>query len=483
MKIDLLHPKQTFNTPNKRGAFFFVKIFLMLVLVVWVSRAFLSHRGQGSAIDGGSIGFFASLRSLIPSADRALKGENADRVNFLLLGVGGEGHDGPQLSDTIIFTSFRPSTKEIGMLSIPRDLTIPIPGYQWHKINEVNAFGEQQKQGYGPEFASKVIGDLLDQEIQYYVKIDFNGFAELIDEVGGVNVYVDRAFTDASYPTDDYLTQTIAFETGWQKMDGTTALAFARSRHGTNGEGSDFARAARQQKILLALKDRVLSAATLLNPSRITKLMSTLSSHIKTNMGLWELVRMGSFLPNLDTSHISHHVLDESINSPLYATNINGAYVLLPKDDDWGPVRRLAANVFSPTDENLAASEPNSNVPHFVRVEIQNGTQVSGFAFTVSQLLQTEGFEITKIGNAADRSYAHTVIYDLTNGQKSNELEALRTALQADVSMSAAGWIYTNDIVPTQLSVSDDTAKKKATQQDIDFLIILGQNTANLVLR
>ena len=192
---------------------------------------------------------------------------------------------------------------------------------------------------------------------------------------------------------------------------------------------------------------------------------------------------MSSYLPNLDTSHISHHVLDESANSPLYATNINGAYVLLPKNDDWGPVRRLAANIFSPTDENLAASEPNSNVPHFVRVEIQNGTQISGLAFTVSQLLQTEGFEITKIGNAADRGYAHTVIYDLTNGQKTDELEALRTALQADVSMSAAGWVYTNDIVPTELSVSDEPAKKKATQQDIDFLIILGQNTANLVLR
>ncbi|MEK7665937.1 MAG: LCP family protein, partial [Patescibacteria group bacterium] len=285
------------------------------------------------------------------------------------------------------------------------------------------------------------------------------------------------------YPTDDFLIQTIAFEEGWQKMDGTTALRFVRSRHGTNGEGSDFARAARQQIILLAVKDRLLSASTFLNPSRITKIMGLLSSNIVTNMSVWELARLGSYLPSINTKKITHHVLDESTDSPLYATTINGAYVLLPKNDDWGPVRRIAANVFAPTDENIAISSPNEDAPTFVRLEIQNGTEITGFAFTISQLLQSEGFEVVQVGNAADRNYTHTIIYDLTNGQKSEELEALRSALQADVSMSAAGWIYTNELIPTELSVSDEPAKKKTSEEDIDFLIILGENTANLVLR
>ena len=482
MKIDLLHPREV-NTPNKRGVFFFVKTFLLVLLIMFVTGIVFAGHGGTEQDVANSVGLFSTLRRLVPSSDRELNGENDDRVNFLLLGVGGEGHDGPELSDTIIFASFRPSTKEVGMLSIPRDLTLPIPGYNWRKINHINAFGEEEEDGYGPVFASEVIGDMLEQEIHYYVKVDFDGFEELIDELGGVNVYVERAFTDSTYPTDDYLTTTVNFEEGWQKMDGETALQFSRSRHGNNGEGSDFARAARQQKILLAVKDRVLSASTLLNPSRLSKVVSTLSSHMQTNMSLWEMVRLGSFVPQIDTEAITHHVLDESEDGPLYATSINGAYVLLPRNDDWSPVQRLAANVFSETDENVNITTPTDDVPPFVRLEIQNGTQITGFAFTVSQLLETEGFEVVKVGNAGDRSYTHTVIYDLTNGKKSQELETLRAALQAEVSMSAAGWIYTNEIVPTELSISNEPATEKATEEDIDFLIILGENTANLVLR
>lgn len=483
MKIDLLHPQKNLNTPNKRGAFYFIRGVAILVLVVIITSVFLSSPDDRENPNGSSLGLFSGLRRLIPAADRELDGEDDDRVNFLLLGVGGEGHEGPELSDTMIFASFRPSTKAIGLLSIPRDLTVPVPGYQWRKVNNINAFGENEEEGYGPVFASEVMGDLLDQKIHYYVKVDFDGFIELINELGGINVYVERAFTDSSYPTDDFLIQTIAFEEGWQKMDGTTALRFVRSRHGTNGEGSDFARAARQQIILLAVKDRLLSASTFLNPSRITKIMGLLSSNIVTNMSVWELARLGSYLPSINTKKITHHVLDESTDSPLYATTINGAYVLLPKNDDWGPVRRIAANVFAPTDENIAISSPNEDAPTFVRLEIQNGTEITGFAFIISQLLQSEGFEVVQVGNAADRNYTHTIIYDLTNGQKSEELEALRSALQADVSMSAAGWIYTNELIPTELSVSDEPAKKKASEEDIDFLIILGENTANLVLR
>lgn len=485
MAINLLKPYSDQNltpavTPRHRGSFWRS---LLIIFVIVGGLSFLFFPTGREAIESQTVGWLAGLQRLVPAMDRALNGERADRINFLLLGIGGEGHDGPELTDTIIFASFRPSTQEIGLLSIPRDLAVPIPEYDWRKINNINAIGEAKKEGSGPVLASQVISDLLNQKIHYYVKVDFDGFAELIDDLGGINVYIERGFTDSAYPTDDGLTQTIAFEEGWQKMDGVAALQFSRSRHGNNGEGSDFARAARQQKILLAIKDRLLSTSTLLNPSRLNRVLNAVADHLQTNIGLWEIIRLSTYLPTIEKEKIRHHVLDESETSPLYATNINGAYLLLPKGDDWTEVRRIAANVFSETDAQVAMTDPKEETPPFVRLEIQNGTEITGFAYTVSQMLQQEGFEIVKIGNASDRGYSHTVIYDLTDGQKAEELQALQTALQADVSMSAAGWIFTNRLVPTELSVSNESAEKQTSEQGIDFLIILGENTANLVLR
>ena len=154
------------------------------------------------ASDNLSGGFLGSVASFATSGERSLEGENSDRVNFLILGVGGEGHDGPELADTIMFASFKPSDKSIGVLSIPRDLTVPIPGYGWRKINHANAFGESEKKGNGVELATKTIETLLKQKINYAVKVDFSGFEKIIDAVG-VDVFVERvsiAIPDRRFP-------------------------------------------------------------------------------------------------------------------------------------------------------------------------------------------------------------------------------------------------------------------------------------------
>ncbi len=489
IKVDLLREKYALGADKRRPFLFFGRLFTATLLFTAALGGAFSYQvvTSGDAGFGGfpRLSLFSTLRQLVQPGDKKLEGEEENRVNFLFLGVGGEGHDGPELTDTIIFASLRPSDETIGMLSIPRDMTVPIPGEGWRKVNNVNAFAEAKEKGAGPMFASEVLGDLFQQNIHYYVKVDFNGFAKLIDKLDGVDVYVDRTFTDNQYPTEDDLTQTISFQEGWQRMDGETALMYVRSRHGDNGEGSDFARSRRQQKVLLALKEKVLTLNTLLNPAKIGALFDTVKGHINTNLSLWEMLRLGNMLRDIDTTKIVNRVLDASTDSPLYTTSLNGAYVLLPKNDDWGAIRRLAANVLYPDEESGAddIADAPRDPPRFVRIEIQNGTAINGLAFQTSQLLEGQGFEIVKIGNAAERGYTHTVIYDLTNGERTNELKLLQDYLKAEVSMSASGWLFSTDIIPKKITVTDEQTEAKTTEDNIDFLIILGESSANVVMR
>ena len=472
------------STKRKRKA---LKIFGALFVAVAICGVLfsynLSKEYSDDVVEYESFSLFSSLRNLVGSGEKELTGEDDDRINFLLLGVGGAGHAGPELSDTIMFASYKPSTGDIGLLSIPRDLAVPIPGYGYQKINSINAYGEMEDPGYGPQWSSEIVGDLLDQQIHYYVKVDFNGFVDLIDAIGGIDVHIDQSFTDYTYPTEDDLVQTVAFESGWTHMDGETALQFARSRHGDNGEGSDFARAERQQKILLAVKDDLLSASTFLNPSKLNNLVETFQSNVETNMSFWELMKMTRYVPEIDTENIHTTVLDTGYDSPLYSTMINGAYVLLPKKDDWTPIQEMAQNIFEEDyNANYAAEsvdEENDAQINQTVVEIQNGTGVVGLAFQTSQMLAGTSFSVTEIGNADSQDYETTIIYDLTGGERPDELEILKNFFEADVAMTTSGWIFSETVTPRELTI--DTPED--TDESIDFLIILGQNATSLVLQ
>ena len=155
--------------------------------------------------------------------------------------------------------------------------------------------------------------------------------------------------------------------------------------------------------------------------------------------------------------------------------------MLLPKNDDWSDRRNIAEDIFNPdagSTDNFADAPEDK--PKFVRVEIQNGTNITGLAFTTSQLLDGQGFDVVKIGNASTRGYEHTVIYDLTDGQRTEELKALKDYLEADVTLSATGWMISGDIVPKELSFSSEDYDNLATEDKIDFLIVLGENASVL---
>lgn len=242
-----------------------------------------------------------------------LKETKEKRVNILILGVGGGNHDGPNLTDTIIFASIDPETKKVTLVSLPRDLWVPDLGA---KINTVYTFAEEKEQGKGLSVTKALIAKTLNQQIDYAVKIDFRGFEKMVDMIGGLKIDVENTFDDYEYPlsgkeadpcglTEDRIASLSAeiasgsasvvdsfpcryehlhFEEGSLTMEGETALKYVRSRHGTGKEGSDFARSKRQEKVITAFKDKVLSAETLLNPVKVVSIVQTLEGSIETDI-------------------------------------------------------------------------------------------------------------------------------------------------------------------------------------------------------
>ena len=528
-KIDFLKEKYALSKPNEKPFIFFGRTVAVVILVLATFGVIFSYRvvttTEGKA-GATSFSLFSAIRSFMTPNDSILNGEKEDRVNILLTGIGGEGHDGPQLTDTILFASYRPSTKKLGLMSFPRDMTVEIPGHGYQKVNHANAYAEIDKKGSGASVAADLLGGVIEQPVQYYMRVDFNGFLELVDSVGGVDIYIDHPFTDSNYPIlgkeydtcgnskavmnstlaelsetemagPDYRCrfEVLTFKEGWMHMNGSTALAFVRSRHGNNGEGSDFARSRRQQKILLGVKDKVFSVSTFFNPLRISSILDTLQKNINTNLSVSELVRLGKEFKDLKSEDIVNHVIDASPNSPLYETTVNGAYVLLPKNDDWTQLQQMARYIFTAEkddERSVQIAKKVEQTPAPVvkkqtpsRVDIENGTNIAGLAFRASQILnaQNEGFDVIKVGNAPTRGFTHTIIYDLTNGQKSSELKALQTFFQSDVTLSSSGWMTNSDVVKKELSVSSEDVKQMVTGSDIDFLVILGENSQNFVLR
>ena len=425
---------------------FYPLIFLAIFILIFTFQVIFS--GEGVIENLEKINIFQSL-GFTSSTDKILQGENNDRINILLLGMGGEGHPGPYLTDTMIIASIKPSENKVALISIPRDLSVPIPGYGWRKINNANHFGEMKEKNSGPKFAAEVVSKVFDIPIDYYLRVDFSGFEKLIDELGGVKINVENSFVDPTFPTDDYGYQTVSFKQGWQKMDGLTALNYARSRHGSNNENSDFARSKRQQQVLQAIKDEALSFTTFLSYRKISSLIDMYKDHMVTNLDIWEIYKLVKLAKKIDGQNITNLVIDNGENGPLYATNINGAYLLLPRDMSFYQVQQMIKLVFDPA-QQIKAKEK-------VKVEIQNGTKIEGLAYQTSVNLKGKGFEVAKISNAQKQDLAKTIIYDLTNGQKTEELENLKNYLKADATIDKpiANIIYSSDI---------------------DFLIILGQD-------
>jgi len=445
-KINFLEHEEKKSQPKKKvipKILFYPLIFLGIFVLFFSYEVIITGDSIGESFQ--KINIFHNL-GLSVTKDEYLNGEVEDRINILLLGMGGEGHPGPYLTDTMIIASIKPSESKVGLISVPRDLSVPIPGYGWRKINNANHFGELEKKDNGANFAAQTVSKVFSLPIQYYVRVDFSGFEKLIDELGGIKINVENSFTDPQFPTDDYGYQTVSFKQGWQKMDGKTALNYARSRHGTNGENSDFARSKRQQQVLQAIKDEALSFTTFLSYRKISALMKMYQDHVVTNLDIWEIFKLAKVAKKINKENIFNLVLENGDTGPLYATNIGGAYLLLPRDMSFYQIQQMVKYIFEPQKEAKAKEK--------VKVEIQNGTKIEGLAYQTSVTLKSTGYAVLKIGNASQQNYDKTIVYDLTNGQNPEALEDLKNKFKA----------YIVSGKPDSIIISPN----------IDFLIILG---------
>ena len=297
------------------------------------------------------------------------------RVNILFLGTGGAGHEGPDLTDTMILASIDKDSKDVVVVSIPRDLWAESINA---KINHAYAYG-QEKNGEGLKLAKQTVSILLGIPVHYALRVDFNGFIKAVDLVNGLDINVDNAFEDPRYPVagkeddlcgltleieekdgirrevvknatgsatplDQITTENdpftcryeiVSFKKGPTYMDGALALKFVRSRYGTNGEGSDFSRSARQQKVILAFRQKVLSSETLTNPKKIIELAQTFGASIDTDIGDKEIPLLAKIGNKIDPATIRRVVLDSSRDESILEVGDPGSYggqfVLVPK--------------------------------------------------------------------------------------------------------------------------------------------------------
>lgn len=280
-----------------------------------------------------------------------------DRTNVLLLGMGGEGHQGKLLTDSILLISYHYPSHKITLISIPRDIWVDSLKT---KINATYYYGEQKKQGGGLTLAKSSVAEVTGLPVHYAFALDFEGFTKAVDLVGGIDVDVKNSFDDYKYPIpgmenaypESTRYQHLHFDAGLQTMSGDRALKYVRSRNAQGEEGTDFARTRRQQQALLAFKDKLLSQKTLLKPQKISQLFDLYQKYITTDITQTGYAAFARLILIADTESIGSiplitksqddklGILEHPVNQAPY----DGQWVLIPRDNNWQALHQYIQN-------------------------------------------------------------------------------------------------------------------------------------------
>jgi len=408
-----------------------------LILVTWVDE--ILFPGNGIHVN-------------LPGADKGSGGSGVgkDRINILVMGLDRRPQEGqsPSRSDTMFVLTVDPQTKTAGILGIPRDLYVDIPdgdgGYFEDRINTALVYGEvNDYKGGGQQLAIDTVEHNLGVKIGHYVIIDFEGFKEVIDALGGIDIDVPTYVSDPTYSwtelPGDYDPQ--EFEPGLQHMDGETALAYARIRQNSD----DLDRIQRQQRIIFAVMDKALSLNVLRNA---LELWNKYKDAIDTDINDIQLAGFARLAADISPEKISALSLGPA-TTPWMTPQ--GASVLLPSAEG---IERIVQALFS--DQQLLEEQ--------AVVEVQNGTGEVGMADSTVKLLTNLGFpQQSLIAAAAPNSevFPKTSIVDFSGQKKGYTLQRL------------AEWLK----VPAERVRQATAADEGLRTSGADILVLLGSDT------
>ncbi len=372
--------------------------------------------------------------------------DGGSRINIVFFGLrGGDiaGEDCPKCTDTIIVFTADPITRTAGMISVPRDMFVNIPGYGYSRINTAWTTGEANKvPGGGPGLAMQTVSQFLGVPIQYYAQVDFETFVQFIDLIHGVDIYNDeRLVLDRLGSGNDKLVLTCC---GMRHLGGRGALAYARGRHTADG---DVDRSRRQQKLILAIRDRVLGPemfATLMTEA--PQLYNTMQSGIHTNLTLDQAIRLGSLMSTIPLESIKQGLIDNHMvnfgNITLGGAN---ASILMPIPDKIREVRDSIFTSSGPTSP-IAQGDPQALMrADGARVIVTNNTYTANLDSRTGNFLISQGMNVTALGSPTGAANQTVVILH------SAKLYTLRYLIQP-LGMVTAGSQILFDPDPSQLA-------------------------------
>jgi polyisoprenyl-teichoic acid--peptidoglycan teichoic acid transferase len=364
-----------------------------------------------------------------------------ERITLMLLGIDSRpDQTDPGRADAIMLLTTDPFNHKASVLSIPRDLWVTIPGYGEGRINTALRLGEMSGNADGgTQLMEETLKKTLGLPVDYYAVVNFKGFEDFIDEIGGIEIDVPAAIQDDTYPTEDYGTMSITIPAGKQLMNGERALQYIRTRHGSD----DTIRMKRQQQVVVAIYNKLQSVNV---AAKAPKFMRLLNDNFKTNMQLQELITLGRLALKISPDKTSFFTFDDS---SFYRVNMEGSDVLVP---DPPATEKLVQQFLSMPKPNATDSAPGAGP---IKVIIVNGSKIDGAEIKAAEMAKLAGYNIlgTRVGD--DRNHPHTIIF--SHEARMDALPAL--AQMFKVSM-------------------ENALKVPHVGQEEDFTILLGDDFA-----
>jgi LCP family protein required for cell wall assembly len=411
------------KTKNKQGNFKKAsKAFavVLIALVIGVGSLFgYGYIKARNIFKGDGEGAAALQKNVDPAK---LNGEGDGRVNILMIGKGGPGHEGADLTDTLLLASIDPVQNEAALVSVPRDMYVQTESGYETKINAVYSLAKQARLANGEDTDADIqaaedaglsaikrsVSEVLGVPVHYYAMVDFTAFEEAVDTVGGITIDVKTpVYEQMRINGKNYI---LDVPVGLQSFDGERALAYARCRKCGDGR-SDFGRNERQREVIVALQQKSLTVETFANPFKIVDLLNSLGSNVRTDLnGLDELKRLYEIGQNITSDKVISIGLDEPPNVLVATGNINGQSIVRPVAGlfQYDEIRSYIRNTIR---------DPYLKMEN-ARVLILNGTEVAGLATATMEELKSYGYNVLDVDNAPTSDYINNMLIDNTTGDK-----------------------------------------------------------------